>query len=95
MPVQLPKESAKQAVASIERYARENFDEPMGNIAAGALLGFFLEEIGPVIYNQAVADVQERLQLRVSELDIEVHEDEFTYWRKFDAARNHAGKGRG
>ena len=31
--------------------------------------------------NQAVADVQERLQARVSELDIEVHEDEFTYWR--------------
>ena len=33
----------------------------IGNIAAGGLLGFFLEEIGPVIYNKAVADVQERL----------------------------------
>jgi hypothetical protein len=38
-----------------------------------------------------VADVQERLQARVAELDIEVHEDEFGYWRKFDARR----KGRG
>ena len=47
---------------------------------AGALLGFFLQEIAPSIYNQAVAEVQERLQLRVSELDIEVHEDEFGYW---------------
>ncbi|MBL8302519.1 MAG: DUF2164 domain-containing protein, partial [Ideonella sp.] len=34
----------------------------------------------------AVADVQERLQARVAEVDIEVHADEFTYWRKHDAA---------
>jgi hypothetical protein len=37
-----------------------------------------------------VADVQERLQARVAELDIEVHEDEFGYWRKFDA--RHKGR---
>ena len=48
------------------------------------MLTFFLEEVGPSIYNKAVADVQERLQLRVSELDIEVHEDEFQYWRKYE-----------
>jgi uncharacterized protein (DUF2164 family) len=58
-------------------------DEKIGNIAAGGLLGFFLEEIGPSIYNKAVADVQERLQARVAEVDIEVHETEFGYWQKF------------
>ncbi|MGL4576385.1 MAG: DUF2164 domain-containing protein [Burkholderiaceae bacterium] len=84
MTIALSKEARSQAITSIERYFKENMDEPIGNIAAGALLGFFLEEIGPVIYNQAVADVQERLSLRVSELDLEVHEDEFQYWRKFE-----------
>jgi len=29
-----------------------------------------------------VADAQERLLARVQELDIELHEDEFDYWRK-------------
>ena len=87
MPIGLPKETRAQAVASIERWFREHMDEPIGNVAAGGLLGFFLEEIGPSIYNQAVADVQERLQARVAELDIEVHEDEFGNWRKFDARR--------
>jgi len=62
-------------------------EERIGNIAAGALLGFFLEEIGPRVYNQAVADVQERLQARIMELDIELHEDEFQYWRKLDRPR--------
>jgi len=86
MTIELNKEARKEAIASIERYFRENMDEPIGNLAAGALLGFFLEEVGPVIYNQAVADAQERLQARVSELDIEVHEEEFQYWRKYDRA---------
>ena len=87
MPIELPNEARAQAIASLERWFREHMDEPIGNVAAGGLLGFFLEEIGPSIYNQAVADVQERLQARVAELDIEVHEDEFAYWRKFDARR--------
>ena len=84
MTIELTKEARAQAVASIERYFRENMDEPIGNVAAGGLLGFFLEEVGPAIYNRAVADVQERLQARVSEVDLEVHEDEFQYWRKHE-----------
>lgn len=87
MPLELPKDARKEAIASVERYFREHMDEPIGNLAAGALLNFFVEEIGPVIYNQAVTDVQERLQARVLELDLEVHEDAFQYWRKFDAAK--------
>ena len=82
--IELPKEQRAEAITSIERYFRENMDEPIGNVAAGGLLGFLLEEIGPSIYNKAVADVQERLQARVSEVDLEVHEDEFRYWRKHD-----------
>lgn len=84
MTIELPKEIRAEAIASIERYFRENMDEKIGNIAAGALLGYFLEELGPLVYNKAVADVQERLQIRISELDIDHHEDEFQYWRKFD-----------
>ena len=82
MPIELPKEARQEAIASIERYFRENMEEKIGNIAGGALLNFLLEEIGPSIYNHAVAQVQERLQERVNEIDIEVHEDEFQYWRR-------------
>lgn len=88
MTIEIPKEARQQAIASIERYFRENMEEPIGNIAAGALLGFFLEEVGPLVYNKAVAEVQERLQSRISEIDLEVHEDEFQYWRKFDKQKN-------
>lgn len=82
--IELPKDVRQQAVASIERYFLEYMDEKIGNVAAAGLLGYFLEEIGPAIYNQAVRDVQERIHARVEEVDLEVHEDEFTYWKKFD-----------
>ena len=84
MTIEISKDARKEAIASIERYFQENMDERIGNITAGALLGFILEEIGPLVYNQAVAEVQERLQSRISEIDIEIHEDEFQYWRKYD-----------
>lgn len=87
MTIELSKEQRAQVITSIERYFRENMEEPIGNIAAGALLGFFVEEVGPLIYNQAVADVQERLAARVAEVDLEVHEDEFQYWRKYERQR--------
>jgi uncharacterized protein (DUF2164 family) len=92
MPVELPKEARPQAVASIERWFQEERGERIGNIAAAALLNFVLEEIGPTIYNRAVADVKERLGARIAELDIEVHEDEFGYWRKFDKDKQRRGK---
>jgi uncharacterized protein (DUF2164 family) len=85
--IELARDARQQAIASIERYFRENMEEPIGNVAAAGLLGFFVEEIGPVIYNKAVLDVQERLQARIAELDIDVHEEEFDYWRKFDKAK--------
>ena len=56
----------------------------------GALLEFFLEEVGPSVYNKGVADAQSSLQARVLEVDIEVHEDEFQYWKKGGSG----GKGR-
>lgn len=87
MAIELEKGVRERAVESIQRYFRENMEEPIGTLAAGALLGFLVEEIGPVIYNQAVADVQDRLQARVAEVDLEVHEDEFRYWRRIDGAR--------
>jgi uncharacterized protein (DUF2164 family) len=87
MSIELNKDARKQAVLSIERYFLDTMDEKIGNIQAAALLNFFVEEIGPCIYNQAVLEVQERLQTRIMEIDIEVHEDEFGYWKKHEKRR--------
>jgi len=58
-----------------------------GDLPAGLLLNFILEEIGPVVYNKAIADAQTRLLQRVSDLNGELYADEFQYWPRADAKR--------
>ncbi|QBQ97124.1 DUF2164 domain-containing protein [Paraburkholderia pallida] len=87
MTIELSEDIRAAAIASIQRYFDANMDEPIGNIAAGGLLSFFLEEIGPAVYNRAIADAQESMQARIVELDIDLHEEPFQYWRKFEAPR--------
>ncbi len=84
MSIELPDEKRKTLIASIQRYFEQNMDEPIGNLAAGALLNYILQEIGPTIYNKAVTDAQSRMQARITELDLEVYEDELTYWNTAD-----------
>ena len=87
MPIELPEDVRAEAIASIQRYFDANMEEPIGNVAAGALLGFFLEEIAPAVYNKAIADAQESMQARIVDLDIDLHEEPFQYWRKYAQPR--------
>jgi uncharacterized protein (DUF2164 family) len=84
--IELPKPTRAQAIASIQRYFQENL-EPIDELPAGLLLNFFIEEIGPVIYNRAIADAQSRMQQRVTDLDGELYSPEFEYWPKLDRKR--------
>ena len=60
----------------------EKLDFEVGNLDAEFLLGFFLQEIGPRIYNRAIRDAQVVLQERVVELDGVCFEPERSYWQK-------------
>ena len=43
MPLELPKDVRAEALASLERYLEAHFEHRVGNIAAAALLNFFIE----------------------------------------------------
>jgi uncharacterized protein (DUF2164 family) len=85
--IEISKQARADAIASIKRYFEENMPEPIGDLPSGLLLNFFIEEVGPAIYNQAIHDAQGRMQQRVSDLDGELYADEFQYWPKIDAKR--------
>ena len=82
MTIELPKQKRTDAIASLQRYFEESLPEPLGDLPAGLLLNFILEEIGPAIYNQAIRDAQTRLAQRVADLDGELFADEGQYWAK-------------
>src|ERR1700759_4990844 len=91
MSIELSKEARAEAIASIQQYFERNMPEPIGELPAGLLLNFFVEEIGPAIYNKAIADVQARLAVRVADLSGELYEDEFQYWPRVEAKRARRG----
>jgi uncharacterized protein (DUF2164 family) len=81
MPVTLTPDAKQQAMASIKRYAREELDLDLGDLKAGAILEFVLREIGPTVYNQAVADAQRYFQERALDLEGVCHQEEFGFWK--------------
>jgi uncharacterized protein (DUF2164 family) len=78
----LPDGARKQAIAAIQQHFAENMDERIGDLKAGLLLDFVLSEIGPSIYNQAIADARTFFDERSSDLGAICYYDEFPTTRK-------------
>lgn len=73
-------DTRKQAIASIKRYFVEGLDQDIGDLKAGLLLDYVLAEIGPTVYNQAIADARAFFQERAADLDGVCYRAEFGYW---------------
>jgi uncharacterized protein (DUF2164 family) len=89
--IELDKPTRAEAISSIQRYFEENMTEPLGTLPATLLLDYFLEEIGPSIYNQAINDAQSRIVQRTADLSGELYADAFTYWPRLEAKRRKRG----
>ena len=95
MAIELSNDGKQRAIASIKRYFTEHLDDEIGELKASLLLDFCLKEIGPTIYNRAIAEAQLHLQERVAELDGPLYEEEFGYWpdsAKSSDVRRRGGK---
>ena len=81
MAITLAPDAKQQLRSSIKRYVAENLDQDIGDLKADALLDYFLREIGPTVYNQAIADAQQYFQARTTDLDGVYYQPEFSYWK--------------
>ncbi len=82
MSIKLSEDAKTALIASIKRYFSENMDEEIGDLKAALLLEFCIKEVGPCIFNQAIADAQAHMQEKVADLDGTCHEPEFGYWKR-------------
>lgn len=89
MEIEISKEARAQATASLRRYFEDNF-EPIGELAAGQLFTYLLEEIGPLVYNHAVRDAQARIERHLGDVADDLYAPEFPYWPKLEARRRAA-----
>lgn len=79
--IRLSDTAKKQAVASLKQYLAEELDEEVGDLKAGLLLDYILEELGPTIYNRAIADARAFFEERTADLEGVCYRAEFPYWR--------------
>lgn len=80
LKIELSQSARDEATHSLRQYFAENMAEPLGELPAGLLLNYILEEIGPAIYNRAISDAQTRMQSWVMDLNGELYFPEFPYW---------------
>jgi uncharacterized protein (DUF2164 family) len=87
MAIELHQDVRSAAVASIQRFFGEALQTPIGNLQAREVLDYFMKEVAPSVYNQAIADAQQHLQAKVLDLDVECHEREFDFWKSARASK--------
>jgi uncharacterized protein (DUF2164 family) len=82
MEIQLRKEVEKRLEASIQRYCAETMGFEVGELKARLFLKFCLEEIGPSVYNLAIADAQAYFQEKAADLENTCFVQEFAHWKE-------------
>ena len=69
MTIRFDDDARAKAMQAIQNFFEAELDDEIGELKAALVFDFFVKELGPAIYNRAVADVQAHLQERVAELD--------------------------
>jgi uncharacterized protein (DUF2164 family) len=69
MTVQIDDERRAAVVRRLQAFFLEEFDEMLSPFRASQLLEFFLEQLGPQVYNQAVQDARAFMQQKLDDLD--------------------------
>jgi len=82
MTIKLHREAEKFLIGSVRRFFSEKLESEIGELKASLILDFCVREIGPSIYNQAIADAQTYFQEKASDLGGVRFEPEFDYWKK-------------
>jgi len=82
MAIKLEKNTERYLIDSIKRFFSQELDENVGDLKASLVLDYCLKELGPSIYNQAIADAQAYMQEKAADLGGERYEPEFSFWKK-------------
>lgn len=82
MTIKLNQDAETYLLGSIKRFFAEELEEDIGDLKAMRVLEFCMREIGPSVYNQAIADAQTYVEERLSDLGGAKFEPEFDYWKR-------------
>ena len=76
MRIKLSDERRADLIEAIQAYFRDRHDDDIGELKASLVLDFFVERLGPPVYNQAIKDAHAFIQDKLIDLEGEFHEPE-------------------
>lgn len=74
MHIKLTDDGRARVLDRLHAYFQQNFDEPLSDFKAERLLEFFVRELGPPVYNQAIRDARGFMETRLTDLEGEFYE---------------------
>jgi len=69
MEIKLTEDRLKILSEKIQVYFRDEYEEAIGTLKADLILEFFIKELGPKIYNQAIDDAYAFMQDKLIDLE--------------------------
>ena len=66
--IELGNDLKQDAIGAIKRFFQQERDEELSDFQAATILEFILAEVGPHIYNQALADAHTLMSKEIEEL---------------------------
>jgi len=73
LTIKLPKEEKDDIVQNVQTYFEVERSETIGALGAEQLIDFMIKELGPYIYNKAVADARILINEKVNQIDDELY----------------------
>ena len=78
MHIELSDERRELLVEAAQKLFAEEFERDLSSFQSQRLVDFFLEQLGPPVYNQAVQDARAFMLTKLDDLDGEVYEPDPT-----------------
>ena len=76
MRIRLSADRRASLLLSIKSHFAREFDEPISDYRAEAVLDFFIGELGPPVYNQGVRDASGYIQSKLADIEGDIYERE-------------------
>lgn len=74
MRIRLTDKRRAALIETVQVFFAERFDDDLGELKAELILDFFVERLGPPVYNQAIHDAHGFMQDKLVDLEGEFYE---------------------
>ncbi len=76
MRIELSEERREQLATEVQQLFLDEFERDLSEFQAERLIDFFMSQMGPPVYKQAVQDARRYVMAKLDDLDGEVYEPE-------------------